>query len=374
MTTLHDTIELAVEVGPPVAAGPLRLFPLFVTGPSAPDYVPGPEAGSTGAISVDERGDGAEVPELVLTSATGLPLLLLEGETILGVKQNRTLNVSVLCLPQTPTVIPVSCVEAGRWGAPQAVSHSPRLSPSGLRAAKTRSVVNSVRTRASKRSDQHLVWDTVNAYASKLAHHSPTAALEDVADAAAPDVAAMVEGLRPVEGQRGVLAVTAGGAVVLDLFDKPSTLAVYWDGLLAGYAFDALGGRGGHTAGREDGGAGPRTFAATDARAFLDRVLGSPATEATAVALGTEVHFGDDDVTGGALVWDAPSSTSPPSEPCSPRPAPEAALASRRPAGAPPWPPGQVIPGEGWSRRRPTASEPEHVPRARRRASGAPPG
>ena len=28
------------------------------------------------------------------------------------------------------------------------------------------------------------------------------------------------------------------------------------------------------------------------------------ATEAAAVALGTEVHFGDDNVTGGALVWD----------------------------------------------------------------------
>jgi hypothetical protein len=243
MRTLHDTIDLAVEVGPPVEAGPLRLFPLFIAGPSAPDYVPGPEAGLVGAITVVERGDGAEVPELVITSGAAVPVLLLEGETVLGVKQNRTLNVSVLCLPHTPTVIPVSCVEAGRWGAAQAVSHSPRLPPSTLRAAKTRSVVNSVRTRRSKHSDQHLVWDHVAAYSRNLAHHSPTAALEDVAEAAAPDVAAVVEGLRPVEGQRGVLAVTAGGSVAVDLFDKPATLAAYWDGLMAGYALDALGGR-----------------------------------------------------------------------------------------------------------------------------------
>lgn len=300
MRTLHDTIDLAVEVGPPVEAGPLRLFPLFATGPSAPGYVPGPEAGSAGAITVVERGDGASVPELVLTPGTALPLLLLEGETVLGVKQNRTLNVSVLCLPHTPTVIPVSCVEAGRWGAVRAVSHSPRLSPSRLRAAKTRSVVNSVRTRASKYSDQHLVWDTVAAYSRNLAHHSPTAALEDVAEAAAPDVAAVVEGLRPVEGQRGVLAVTANGSVALDLFDKPATLAAYWDGLLAGYALDALGGR---ATGTGHGAAANGVFDTAEARAFLDRVLGSDATDAAAVALGTEVHFGDDDVTGGALVW-----------------------------------------------------------------------
>src|SRR2546423_13664419 len=183
MRTLHDTIDLAVEVGRPVAAGPLRLFPLFASGPSAPDYVPGPEAGSAGAITVDERGDGAEVPELVLTSGAALPLLLLEGETVLGVKQNRPLNVSVLCLPHTPTVIPVSCVEAGRWGAVQPVSRSPRLSPSSLRAAKTRSVVNSVRTRATKRSDQNLVWETVGSYAASFDCASPPAALEDVAAA-----------------------------------------------------------------------------------------------------------------------------------------------------------------------------------------------
>jgi ARG/rhodanese/phosphatase superfamily protein len=294
MRTLHDTVALAVEVGPPVEAGPLRLFPLFVTSPSAPDYVPGPEAGAAGVIAVEEHGDGAEVPELVLTSGAALPLLLLEGETVLGVKQNRTLNVSVLCPPQVPTVIPVSCVEAGRWGAVQPVSHSPRLSPSSLRAAKTRSVVNAVRTRATKRSDQHLVWETVDAYARRLAHHSPTAALEDVAEAAAPEVAAIVEGLQPDDGQRGVLVVTGGGVVALDLFDKPSTLATYWDGLLAGYALDAVDG----------GPAQAAPFEQADARAFLDEVLGAPATETGGVALGTEIHFGDDDVTGGALVWE----------------------------------------------------------------------
>src|SRR5437667_173742 len=76
--------------------------------------------------------------------------------------------------------------------------------------------------------------------ALRLAHHSPTAALEDVAEAAAPRVAAIVEGLRPGDGQRGVLVVTGGGVLALDLFDKPSTLAAYWDGLLAGYALDAV--------------------------------------------------------------------------------------------------------------------------------------
>jgi hypothetical protein len=275
-----------------------------MTSAPAPAYLCGPEAEAAGAIVVEEHDGGAEVPELVLTSGAALPLLLLEGETVLGVKQNRTLNVSVLCLPQTPTVIPVSGVEAGRWGAVQPVSRSPRLSPSSLRAAKTRSVVNSVRTRASKRSDQNLVWETVDSYASFLACASPTA-MEDVASAAAPEVAALVEGLEPVDGQRRVLVVTAGGVVALDLFDKPSTLAAYWDGLLAGYAIDAVDRRGGAAAAAE--------FGPADAQAFLDHVLGSPATETGAVGLGRRSTSATTTSPAGRSCGTVRSSTSPPS-------------------------------------------------------------
>src|SRR5207249_10928990 len=142
-----------------------------------------------------------------------------------------------------------------------------------------------------------LVWAHVDTYASLLAHHSPTAALEDVAEAAAPDVAAIVGALRPTEGQRGVLVASPGGMVVLDLFDKPETLAAYWDGLLSGYALDALGGHPGD-AGRTRTAGPPATFGADEAGTFLAQVLDAPATEAAAVALGTEVHFGDDDVPG----------------------------------------------------------------------------
>jgi hypothetical protein len=290
-TTLRDLIDLRVEVGPPVEAGAFRLFPLFSAAPAAAPYVCGPEAEAAGALLVKEHDGGGSVPELILTSQAALPLLLLEGETVLGAKQNRTFNVSVLCSPRVPTVIPVSCVEAGRWGTPQKVSRSRRHAPAGLRAAKTRSVVDSIRRATAKRSDQHVVWDTVSAYSRRLEASSPTAALEDVASAAAADVAAMVEGLRPHEGQRGVLVVSGSGVVTLDLFDKPATLATYWEGLLSGYALDALR-------------FAPPAFDTADAEAFRERFLATVATEAPGVGLGRELHLGDETVTGGALVWD----------------------------------------------------------------------
>ena len=42
-------------------------------------------------------------------------LLMLDGEELVGAKKNRVLNVTVLIAAQSDTVIPVSCVEQGRW-------------------------------------------------------------------------------------------------------------------------------------------------------------------------------------------------------------------------------------------------------------------
>jgi hypothetical protein len=39
-----------------------------------------------------------------------------DGEQLVGAKQNRILNMTVLVAAETEVTIPVSCVERGRWG------------------------------------------------------------------------------------------------------------------------------------------------------------------------------------------------------------------------------------------------------------------
>src|SRR6266508_1459156 len=98
-----------IELGEPRARGALTLYPLVARGPAAPAYLSGPAAVAQGAVSVSELDGGASVPQLEVLVTARIPVLLLEGETLVGAKQNRTMNVSVLC-PPGRTVVPVSCV------------------------------------------------------------------------------------------------------------------------------------------------------------------------------------------------------------------------------------------------------------------------
>ena len=56
------------------------------------------------------------------------PLLLLDGEELIGAKQDRILNTTVLVAAHTEVTIPVSCVEQGRCGYRGAAS-SARATP-----------------------------------------------------------------------------------------------------------------------------------------------------------------------------------------------------------------------------------------------------
>ena len=55
------------------------------------------------------------MPELRVANPLSEHVLFYDGEELVGAKQNRILNVSVLVGARTELPIPVSCVEQGRW-------------------------------------------------------------------------------------------------------------------------------------------------------------------------------------------------------------------------------------------------------------------
>jgi hypothetical protein len=230
------TLTLSHSVGEPQVAGPLAVFP--VLGPPARlDYRAFVQAIELG-VAVKELESGAAVSRLVVDNPTDLPLLVYEGEEVLGAQQNRLFDSSVLVPAGERLGLDVSCVEQGRWDHRrhrEAMQPSPQAADPSLRRRKRRAIEHH------GRADQGEVWSTV---AGRLADHgvaSASGAMSDLYDGCRGDLADLSRAVHHVEGQVGAVACVAGMPVAFDLVSRADVFAALLGPLAQGYALDALG-------------------------------------------------------------------------------------------------------------------------------------
>src|SRR3954470_7842480 len=101
-----------LHVGQGTTRGPLTVFPVWT---DAPSFGPALLTGDDAPVDVAERSGSPAVDQLVVTNRGDRPVLLLAGELLEGGMQHRALTVTTLLAPNRPTVLPVVCVEQGRW-------------------------------------------------------------------------------------------------------------------------------------------------------------------------------------------------------------------------------------------------------------------
>jgi hypothetical protein len=243
--TPTDVIE-ALEIGAPATAGSLALIPLLRRGSRGtgepPGYLLYQQAHDMGLISIEEVDEAGTVGELRVTNRANTPVLLVEGEVLLGMKQTRVLNLTVLVPAQTNLTVPVSCVEAGRWRATsaEAVGKSDvHLAPS-VRAAKTVTVARSMRSARTFASDQGAVWAGVDRVLDRHGAHAPSRSYADLAASDASRFTHVARSVEPEPGQVGVIACVGGRVACVDVFEAPQVLAALWEGLVASYQADAM--------------------------------------------------------------------------------------------------------------------------------------
>jgi hypothetical protein len=230
-----------IRVGDPVRYEGLAVFPLFAEPSHDVDYALSDEAIGEGTVTVEEVSESGSVPDLSVENKGGLRVLFLEGEELVGAKQNRVLNTSVMIAAHTKNNIPVSCVEAGRWAYKSrhfgsAGTHSPSM----LRRVLKASVSKSVKAKRGHRSDQGGVWEEVARQQKALGAFSGTSAMADTFDAHRKRLDEFREKLGCVEGAAGAALAVGGNLVTIDLFDKPRTCKRVWSRLLSGAILDAL--------------------------------------------------------------------------------------------------------------------------------------
>jgi len=218
--TLND-----VKVGDATTHMNLTLYPLLSDSTGRPQYLTLAEALEGDLASIREVSQGGSVPELLFDNRAELPILIVDGEELVGAKQNRTANLTILAPPLTKTVIPVSCVEAGRWRHESAEFQvSERAHFARGRATKMASVSYSIGHGGSRRSDQGRVWNDISHMAREMGAESRTQAMAAIFDRHRTNIEGFVEAFSPTDHQTGALFVIGGAISGFDLFDHPDTL------------------------------------------------------------------------------------------------------------------------------------------------------
>lgn len=294
MTDVSSTFS-DVTLYKPITYKQLTMFPMGAKADGALDYLTLDEALRGGLVHIGEVSRAGSVPELRFENSADLPVLIVDGEELVGAKQNRTANLTVLAPARSTIVLPVSCVEAGRWSHGKgAVVASERAHHSRGRASRVASVSQSMQSTGSRRSDQGRVWRDIDRVACRLEASSPTRAMAAVFDRHRSRIEDHVTALGAVDGQVGALFAIESEVVGFDLFDRHATLKALLPKLVRSYAVDAL-----EVAVREtsppDNGL---------AEAFLDAAAKAEVKTYPAVGLGSDIRLSAPGLAGGGLVID----------------------------------------------------------------------
>jgi hypothetical protein len=282
------------ELGQETRHENLAVFPLFASVGTEINYLSLDEALENDLIEIVEVSESGDIPNLKVNNRGATPILIVAGEELVGAKQNRVVNATFLVAGGLSLVIPVSCVEQGRWTyRTKDFASEKRISSPQLRQRMEEDVRDSVRVNREYRANQHRVWDEVAAKSMRMRVHSPTGAMAAIFESYDDRLRSYTNRFSQMENQRGVLVTINGAVAGLEVFDSGDHLAKYYAKLIQSYALDSIdlqiqGQRGSKAHDLEPG-------------EWLGKIMESTVTLNPSLGLGTDLRITSGKVTGSGL-------------------------------------------------------------------------
>ncbi len=231
-----------IKIGAKQSHKNMTLYCLLSAQEATVDFLTLDEALDKEALAITEVSEAGAVPELKVFNRSDHKILLLDGEELVGAKQNRVLNVTILIAPRSETIVPVSCVEQGRWSyrSRQFGSESRAMSAQ-LRKRKSETVTANLRHGHNFRSDQGVVWQEIaNKYTRMSAERSQTLAMADLYESYKDLSAEYLIAFHSVEKQVGMIVFIDGRVAGLEVLTKFETFKKTHSKLVNSYVMDAL--------------------------------------------------------------------------------------------------------------------------------------
>jgi hypothetical protein len=295
MEPLQELLESARLAKAQTCAN-LALFPVLAPPQAGPQWLVMAQALEQELVTITEVNDSGSVPELLLQNRAGRPVLAIEGEELVGAKQNRVVNTTILAPAGEELVIPVSCVEEGRWAyRGQGFASQRRVMSPSLRAEHSRHLREGLAGGRGYASDQAGIWDGLRAKAGRMDAASETGAMADLFQRHQSPLQEYAAAFRAVDCQVGAVLAVNGHIAGLECFGSADTLAAYLPGLVQSYALDALDWREQHCG---------RKASAREAEGLLGAVRAARRNAYPSPGLGRSLRLDAGGLAGAALVWE----------------------------------------------------------------------
>lgn len=261
------------------------------------EYISGPKAIKEDMIQVKEVSESGSVNNLFVFNLSKNYVFFMDGDILMGAKQNRVLNTSVLLAPNSKTTLPVSCVEQGRWHSISAkFMDSENITPPKIRAGKSRNVSESLRARSEFDAGQGEVWKNVEDYQVAFRVNSPSMSLADVYDKEKDNFDSFIKSFSINNDANGLAIFLDKQLINVDVFNRTDIYQEYFPKILRSAAMEI--------AHLED-----KTNDITDAEAafktvnVFDTLEKIEYTEHPGVGSGKEKRFDTEELTGFELSY-----------------------------------------------------------------------
>ncbi len=184
-----------------------------------------------GLVEVKEC-DQSQVNTLIVKNKSITPLILIDGEEVVGGDQNRIVNSTILIDAKSEMKIPVSCTEKNRWGYKSEFKQSNYIANYRTRVAKEC---------ASRDSDhfQEVIWSSIDELEHKNSFSSATAAMEESYENLKITHEQIIEGFKIIEGQTGILIIIDGEIKGFEIFLNSEIYKEFHKKILKSYLIDA---------------------------------------------------------------------------------------------------------------------------------------
>jgi len=196
------------------------------------------ESMKSGEVKISEVGN---VDTVSLNYSGNNPLFVMDGEEIIGARQNRVFNTSFITNRVEEIPVPVSCVEEGRYQGKKNFIPSEVIAYPELRSIIASSTTKNLETTRSFKANQSSIWESVKKTLNILKTTSQTLSMHDGYE----DKKEMFfSEFKPDKDTIGLIAYTGKKPLGVDIFGSHSLFKKLSTRIISSYLLGAYGVRG----------------------------------------------------------------------------------------------------------------------------------